>query len=180
MASCSPRGPWEHRPPRWSVSWVPAPALDVSIISVLLPDPDTPHTPTSTPSGNATGSPFRLARAPRMVIHPVGAERDSSFACRASSVPDDRLGLGDCSGVPCAGDLAAPQLAGPRPAVNQVVGGAHHQRVVFDHDGEQFALDRSALTYSMPAPPAQTVSAPMERIHLHRMQPPRRLVEQQR
>src|SRR6185436_13426684 len=63
-----------RREPRigvWSTDTTPSRPLTEPWISELLPDPATPVTTTSTPSGMSTSTPFKLCvRAPRTFITP--------------------------------------------------------------------------------------------------------------
>src|SRR5688572_15264331 len=65
-----------RREPRiavWSTVTTPSRLLTEPSINELLPDPATPVTTTSTPSGMSTSTFFRLCvRAPRTFITPVG------------------------------------------------------------------------------------------------------------
>src|SRR3954470_19237166 len=83
-----------RREPRigvWSTDTTPSRALTEPRINELLPDPATPVTTTSTPSGMSTSTSFRLwVRAPRTLITPDGGRTDGFrearwFRCRPVS-----------------------------------------------------------------------------------------------
>ena len=110
----------------------------ISFTSVDLPEPETPVTQTSLPTGNSTSIPFRLCiAAPRTVKWPRSSSRRGGTAIwrapeRNWPVTDScvrhhvlRLSLGD--------DVAAV-LARARPHVDEPVGGAHHLLVVLDDE----------------------------------------------
>src|ERR671921_1487238 len=69
-----------RREPRigvWSTATTPSPPATEPWIRELLPDPATPVTTTSTPSGMSTATSWRLwVRAPRTSITPDGVRTD--------------------------------------------------------------------------------------------------------
>src|SRR5918911_3336743 len=77
-----------RREPRiglWSIETTPAPFGIDPWISELLPDPATPVTAQSTPSGISTLTPRRLCRvALRISSRPVGLRRSALRAVRSS------------------------------------------------------------------------------------------------
>ena len=134
-------------------------------ISELLPEPATPVTATSTPSGTSTETSLRLwSRAFRIGIEPFGARGSGLSSWRTSrwrpvAVPDcdeavDRALVDDRPAV----------RPGARAHVDDVVGDPDHLRVVLD-DEHRVALVAQALE---------------ERVHpldVVGVQPDRRLVE---
>src|SRR4051795_10700815 len=67
----------------WSIDTTPAPAGIDPCTSELLPEPATPVTTTSTPSGTSTSTSRRLfVVAPRISSVPVGSRTDSFSAGR--------------------------------------------------------------------------------------------------
>src|SRR6188472_1758861 len=76
-----------RRDPRmavWSTETTPSRPLTEPWISELLPEPATPVTTTSTPSGMSTLTCFRLCvRAPRTVITPAGFRTDGLSDARS-------------------------------------------------------------------------------------------------
>ena len=135
---------FERREPRiadWSMT-----VTDGSVrgrqpwISELLPEPATPVTATSTPSGTSTETSFRLcSRAFRIGIEPRGTRGSGFSSCRTSrwrpvAVPDAIR--------PSTGALVhdGPAVrAGARTHVDDVVGDPDHLRVVLD-DQDRVAL----------------------------------------
>jgi hypothetical protein len=111
----------------------------MSLTSVDLPEPETPVTATSSPSGNATSRFFRLfARAPRCDLLPFGASRRSAGTAIDFS-PERYLPVSDRSYFRSAldralGDDLAAVLAGARPEVDHVVGRRDRLLVVLDDD----------------------------------------------
>src|SRR6516162_8859127 len=74
----------EPRIGAWSTDTTPSRPDTEPWISELLPDPATPVTTTSTPSGMSTSTSFRLcARAPRTFITPDGFRTDGFRAPRS-------------------------------------------------------------------------------------------------
>src|SRR5215211_3373268 len=89
----------EPRIAPWSIDTTPAPAGIDPCTSELLPEPATPVTTTSTPSGMSTSTSRRLcAVAPRISSVPVGVRTVSLGAARrtgAGAEVDDVVGDGD-------------------------------------------------------------------------------------
>src|ERR687893_620644 len=89
----------EPRIAAWSIDTTPAPAGIDPCTSELLPEPATPVTTTSTPSGMSTSTFCRLcAVAPRISSVPVGVRTVSLRAARSSRwrpvmVPLARVGM---------------------------------------------------------------------------------------
>src|SRR5215218_8077839 len=91
----------------------------ISFTSVDFPEPDTPVTQTSFPTGNSTSIPFRLC------IEAPGAHK---------VLAGDRLGVPlDLAGRPF-GDHVAAVLTCSRAHVDEPVGRPHHLLVVLDHE----------------------------------------------
>ena len=109
------------------------------MISVLLPEPETPVMQTNLPSGIATSMFLRLfSRAPliadRVAVAGPALVRHRDAARAGEVGAGDRLRVGhDLIGRALGNDLAAV-LAGAGAHVDQVVGGAHHRFVVLDDD----------------------------------------------
>ncbi len=109
--------------------------------SVLLPEPETPHSPTSAPSGSRNSWPRRLlARAPRhgepagrLAPGSTALPQQNAFVLAVQPAPGGRVDPGHLLGRSAGDDLAA-QRARARPHVDQVVGGAHDGQLVLDHD----------------------------------------------
>src|SRR3954471_18927479 len=74
----------EPRIAAWSTDTTPSRPLTEPWINELFPDPATPVTTTSTPSGMSTSTFFKLcARAPRTFITPVGVRTVGFSAARS-------------------------------------------------------------------------------------------------
>ena len=136
-------------------------------MSVLLPDPDTPVTAVTAPSGILMSTPFRLcSRAPVSVIHrgpsaaPFGGNGNLA---RAGEVRAGERTLGDARDRPVEHEVAA-LLAAPGPELDHVVGGANRFGIVLDDEHGVAAV-------------AQAVQQAEQAVHVARMQPDRRLVE---
>ena len=133
--------------------------------SELLPEPATPVTTTSTPSGMSTSTSCRLwVLAPRTSSTPDGVRTDGlraarSSRCRPVSVPLAR----SPSTVPSKHHLAAGG-AGAGAEVDDVVGDRDRLRLVLD--------DQHGV--ALVAQPQQQVVHPLDVV---RVQPDRRLVE---
>ncbi len=141
----------------------------MSSINDDLPEPDTPVTATSLPSGTSTVMFFRLfARAPRMVrCLPLPDRRSVGNGDARSAgeiLPRDRFGgLGHPIG--CAGDDDASAVrARARPHIDHVIGGAQHVEIVFDDEHGVAQIAQLAQHVDQPGGVA-------------RMQADRRLVE---
>src|SRR5918998_6124233 len=103
-----------RRDPRiglWSTETTPAPGGIEPCTSELLPDPATPVTTTSTPSGMSTSTPRRLwVVAPRIGSVPVGVRTASLRAARSSRCRPVTVPLARSS-------AAGPSKQTVRPAV---------------------------------------------------------------
>ena len=134
-------------------------------ISELLPEPATPVTATSTPSGTSTETSLRLwSRAFRIGIEPRGARGAGFSSWRTSrwrpvAVPDA------IEAVDRALEHDGPAVGpGARAHVDDVVGDPDHLRVVLDDE------DRVALV-------AQALEQRVHPLDVVGVQPDRRLVE---
>src|SRR5216683_1649119 len=132
-----------RREPRiapWSVDTTPAPAGIDPCTSELLPEPATPVTTTSTPSGMSTSTSRRLcAVAPRISSVPVGVRTVSLRAC---PVAEMAAGEGAAGPQPLDGALEADGAArrtGAGAEVDDVVGDRDRLRLVL-HDEHRVAL----------------------------------------
>src|SRR6266851_545883 len=132
-----------RREPRiapWPTDTTPAPAGIDPCTSELLPEPATPVTTTSTPSGMSTSTSRRLcAVAPRISSVPVGVRTVSLRAC---PVAEMAAGEGAAGPQPLEGALEADGAARPTGAgaeVDDVVGDRDRQRLVL-HDQHRVAF----------------------------------------
>ena len=140
----------------------------MSTASVDFPEPETPQSPTSTPSGIATSSPARLfSRGRRMTSSPVGhAPARADRSPPAGRAPSRAAVPATRDGVPCATIL--PAVASRAGAEDDDLVGARDQLpVVLDEE------QRVALV-------AERDEFVAERVGLCRVEPARRLVEEHR
>ena len=105
-----------------------------------LPDPETPVTATSRPSGRRTVMFWRLcSRAPWMV-EGVAAWRAAALRGIGMDGPPGQIVAGERSGLPghlrrrAGGDHLPAMLARAGAEVDHVVGGGDHIQVVFDDE----------------------------------------------
>src|ERR687897_3692151 len=135
-----------RREPRivpWSIETTPAPAGIDPCTSELLPEPATPVTTTSTPSGMSTSTSRRLfAVAPRISSVPVGVRTVSLRAARSSRLRPVMVPLA-CSALDGALEAdAAARRTGAGAEGDDVVGDRDRLRLVLD-DGLGVALCRA-------------------------------------
>ena len=134
-------------------------------MSELLPEPATPVTATSTPSGTSTETSWRLwRRACRIGIEPVGSRTRSLSDWRTSRwSAGQRAGARQAVERALVDDLAAVR-AGARAHVDDVVGDGHDVRLVLDDE------DGVALV-------AQLLEQPVHLLDVVGVEADRRLVE---
>ena len=143
----------------------------VSIATVDLPEPETPHRPVNTPSGSSTSSPARLfAVGRRRTSDPVGDRRGPRRRPGGSAARTART-RGAPVAVELPGRAGRKDPATPLPCArsddDQPIDALEEPRVVVDED------DRVARV-------AQLDQRVAERIDLPRVKPARRLVEEHR
>ena len=122
------------------MSCVATARYNVSLISVDLPEPDTPVTQVISPSGNSAVTFLRLLAVAPMTRSmrfgsgdaPHGRYRDAPPA--AQVLTGDGVGMRrDFRGVPCA-TILPPCTPAPGTQIDHVVGLADGVLVVLDHD----------------------------------------------
>ena len=149
----------------WSMDTTPSRPETEPWISELLPDPATPVTTTSTPSGMSTSTACRLfSVAPRISRAPVGVRTASFSTARSSRWRPVSVPLARRSAIVPSNTTSPPPEPAPRTEVDDVVG---------DHDGLGLVLDdehRVALVAQL----QQQVVHPLDVV---RMQSDRGLVE---
>ena len=138
---------------------------NTSSISELLPEPATPVTTVRTAVGMSTSTSLRLfARASRIGSQPFGS-RDPVLDRQAAIevAAGERVGMPKVRERALEDDLAAG-AAGVRPDVDHVIGRLDHVRVVLDDDHGV-------------APVAQQLQQLGQAVHVARVEPDARLVE---
>ena len=127
-----------RREPRiapWSIATTPSRPATEPWISELLPDPATPVTTTSTPSGMSTSTPCRLlALAPRTSITPDLPRTDGFTAARSSRCRPVNVSLARSSVEGALEHHLAAGAAGSGAQVDDVVGDGDRLRLVLDDE----------------------------------------------
>jgi len=131
-----------RREPRiapWSMATTPSRPDTEPWISELLPDPATPVTTTSTPSGISTSTSRRLcALAPRISRMPVGVRTFSLRTAAVVEMAPVRVPLAR-SASKCPRSRPSRRPPGAGAEVDDVVGDRDRQRLVL-HDEHRVAL----------------------------------------
>ena len=128
----------------------------VSIINVLFPEPDTPHTPSEHTQRQRDGFPCRLlARAPTIFIHPCGCRRGlRKWILTVAAQPACRDGFRASHLFRRTLRHHLPtQVTCSRSHIHQVVCRADHLQIMLDQDNRIAFIRRSLAGLRSGHPP---------------------------